>query len=167
MLRKVISGGQVGADVAGLRAARHAGLETGGWIPNGFRTKTGSNLALAIYGMEETPEFNYPPRTRLNVLESDGTIRFAYDFASRGERCTANAVLEHKKPLYDVHLSKRASSGLWVCDGAGARIDMIEKWIRGQKIQVLNVAGNANADIENCVQNFLAPIFRTFAKELR
>jgi hypothetical protein len=31
MLKKIVSGGQTGADQAGLKAARAAGIETGGW----------------------------------------------------------------------------------------------------------------------------------------
>jgi hypothetical protein len=33
MLRKVISGGQTGVDLAGLDAAREAGILTGGYCP--------------------------------------------------------------------------------------------------------------------------------------
>ena len=32
MLERVISGGQTGADQAGLRAARACGIPTGGWL---------------------------------------------------------------------------------------------------------------------------------------
>jgi hypothetical protein len=34
-LTRLISGGQTGADQGGLRAARAAGIETGGWAPLG------------------------------------------------------------------------------------------------------------------------------------
>jgi hypothetical protein len=36
MLEKVVSGGQTGADQGGLRAARLAGIPTGGWAPKGW-----------------------------------------------------------------------------------------------------------------------------------
>jgi hypothetical protein len=39
MLAKVISGGQTGADQAGRRAARAAGIPTGGWAPLGWKTE--------------------------------------------------------------------------------------------------------------------------------
>lgn len=35
MLRKIVSGGQTGADRAGLDAALELGLELGGWCPKG------------------------------------------------------------------------------------------------------------------------------------
>ena len=39
MLQRVISGGQTGVDQAALRAAKAAGLETGGWMPLGWLTE--------------------------------------------------------------------------------------------------------------------------------
>ncbi|HJT77421.1 MAG TPA: putative molybdenum carrier protein, partial [Gemmataceae bacterium] len=38
MLERVISGGQTGADQAGLAAAKACGIPTGGWMPKGFLT---------------------------------------------------------------------------------------------------------------------------------
>jgi hypothetical protein len=38
MIERVISGGQTGADQAGWRAARAAGIPTGGFMPKGFLT---------------------------------------------------------------------------------------------------------------------------------
>ena len=38
---KVCSGGQTGADLGGLIAAKQAGLETFGWMPPGFLTEFG------------------------------------------------------------------------------------------------------------------------------
>ena len=40
---RIISGGQTGADQGGLRAGAALGLDTGGWIPFGFRTDTGAD----------------------------------------------------------------------------------------------------------------------------
>ena len=61
---KVISGGQTGADQAGLIAAEKAGITTGGWMPKGFRTLDGPNPGLAArFGLREHPSEEYPPRT--------------------------------------------------------------------------------------------------------
>ena len=54
-LRKVVSGGQTGADQAGLRAARAAGIETGGWAPKGWETEEGPAPWLSDYGLKECP----------------------------------------------------------------------------------------------------------------
>jgi len=39
------------------------------------------------------------------VRESDGTIRLAFDFTSRGEKCTLTAIKDYGKPYIDVDLS--------------------------------------------------------------
>lgn len=47
LLQKVvISGGQTGADRAGLEAPRDAGIETGGFAPQGFLTSNGTDATL-------------------------------------------------------------------------------------------------------------------------
>jgi hypothetical protein len=82
MLDRVISGGQTGADQAGLRAARGAGIPTGGWAPLGWLVESDDgrrNIAapwLADYGLAECPEPGYPARTKANVRDSDGTLWF-------------------------------------------------------------------------------------------
>jgi hypothetical protein len=47
VLDKVISGGQRRADQAGWRAARAAGILTGGWMLVGFLTEFGPHLDFA------------------------------------------------------------------------------------------------------------------------
>jgi hypothetical protein len=74
MLDRVISGGQTGADQAGLRAARAAGIPTGGWAPLGWETEDGPSPWLADFGLIECREPGYPARTRANVLEASATI---------------------------------------------------------------------------------------------
>ncbi len=56
MLDRVISGGQTGADQAALRAARAAGIPTGGWAPLGWKTEEGPAPRLA--GLRP---WHYPP----------------------------------------------------------------------------------------------------------
>lgn len=86
MLRKVISGAQSGADIAGLEIAKRFGYETGGTMPFGYKTLDGCKPEYkSLYGVSAHPSSSYVPRTRKNVLESDGTIRLAYNFSSKGE----------------------------------------------------------------------------------
>lgn len=150
MLRKVISGGQSGADIAGLRAAKRYGLETGGSMPKGFRTMHGFRPQYAkLYGMRATQSGAYPVRTKENALNSDATSRFAYSFNSYGERATLRAVLEAGKPYVDIDLTRPKAFtpmdfGCWLLDF---------------NVGILNVAGNADKRIEEWVENFL---FQTF-----
>ncbi len=133
MLKKVISGAQTGADIAGLEVAKKFGLETGGTIPFGYKTLDGPRTEYReMYGVEMHQSSSYVPRTRLNVKNSDGTIRLAFNFESRGEVCTQKAIDDYKKPFCDVPLSNFEEG-----------IDLVVFWIKSENIEVLNVAGNA------------------------
>src|SRR5688500_14728345 len=105
-LRKIISGGQTGADQAGLFVAKRFGLETGGMMPRGFKTLTGPDPVLArLYGLTEHESDSYVPRTHYNASTSHGTIRLAGNFESRGEICTLKALKDHNRPYFDVDLT--------------------------------------------------------------
>jgi hypothetical protein len=105
VIERVITGGQTGADQAGWRAAKSAGIETGGWMPKGFRTEgrvnhTGFLTAdeshpefADLYGAREHPSKEYPPRTRANVILGCVLIWFG-DPKSRGGRLTLNTARE-------------------------------------------------------------------------
>jgi hypothetical protein len=87
-----------GADIAGLKAAKDFGLETGGWIPKGFKTLDGPRPEYAeLYNIKEIDSYSYKVRTWANVKDSDATVRFAKDFKSSGEICTMNGILRHIK----------------------------------------------------------------------
>ena len=147
---RIISGGQIGADIAGLRAGVRMGLEVGGWMPQGFRRLNGNRPEMAsIYNMNEHECRGYPPRTRQNVLDSDGTVRFAENFNSPGERCTLRAVQEFNKPVFDVLIRPDR-------DSVSPMNDLpFRRWLENNDIEILNVAGNALPRIEPLVETFL------------
>ena len=124
-LTKIISGGQTGADVAGLKAAKKLGIRTGGWIRKGFKTEDGPKPSLGIlYGLEETETTDYKPRTILSARHSHGTIIFA-ERESRGSILTQNVCRKFSKPY-------------WINPG----VDEIRMFISEHEIEVLNIAGN-------------------------
>ena len=130
---KIISGGQTGADQAGLIAAKSLGIETGGHLPSNCMTETGPNYSLVeMFGCVDSGT-NYAIRTGLNVRDSDGTVRFARTFGSPGERCTLGWIRRHKKPYFDVDMQDPP------------HIEVFQKWILDNNIQVLNVAGNSES----------------------
>lgn len=88
IIEKVVTGFQSGADIGAARAARKAGVETFGWMPARFLTENGCRYHYAVeYGARETLSAEYPPRTRLNVYESDAVLWFG-DASSRGGQLT-------------------------------------------------------------------------------
>jgi len=135
-LHLVISGGQTGADQAGLAAAYDVGISTGGYAPFGFRTLAGDNPKLLhdLYGLEQTEARNYQVRTEMNVMRADGTIRLASNFESPGEILTLRCIKKHKKPWLDIPLLKKDASYQGV----------IEEWLIENQVSTLNVAGNGD-----------------------
>jgi hypothetical protein len=91
---KIISGGQTGADQAGWRAAKACGLETGGWMPKGWKTEQGPMPQFRQwFSAMEWPYGSYPERTRMNVDSSDITLwmKFSDSDDSPGYWCTKRA----------------------------------------------------------------------------
>jgi hypothetical protein len=153
MLYKIISGGQTGADRAGLKAAKASNIETGGWMPKGFITHDGHHPEFAeLYNIKEHNSDKYPPRTFTNVANSTGTVRFAIDFDSPGEKLTLTAITKTGKPHFDVNVL------------GDTKPDQLAKWIIDNNIEVLNVAGNSEktaAGIEEFVFAFLMETIAT------
>ncbi len=134
MLQKVISGGQTGADQAGLAAAKRFGIETKGWMPKGFRTKDGPNPWLAKEcGLREALTDEYADRTELNVRDSHGTILLAGSFLASELQSTVRFIWDFRRHWFDVPMANP-----WPPEWAA-------NWIRGKDIKILNVAGNAEA----------------------
>lgn len=164
-LVKVISGGQTGIDQSGLYAASYFGLETGGWIPKGFKTQDGNCPELREkYGLKEHSSEKYPPRTELNVSQSDGTVRIAFDFQSAGELATLRFIKKHKKPYFDVKVNNLK----YIEDKPP--INEFCKWLIENKIKTLNVAGNSERTapgINMWGTHFLMDVFNSLGIEVK
>jgi hypothetical protein len=129
VVERIISGGQNGADLAGLIAAKRLGIPTGGYAPKGWRVcnpdgTNGSNPSLADFGLRQTKEAGYLIRTTLNVLEGDGTVWFGTTKSSGG-KLTIGECMKNGKPC--------------IINPSPAEL---KKWVEEKKIRVLNVAGN-------------------------
>ncbi len=129
-------------------------------MPKGYRTTLGplDPDLVELYGLQETESEGYPQRTQKNVQTADGTIQFAYNWNSPGERLTSRLVKENNQPNYKVSL-RNMDSGWSVLDG-NVRVFGVAEWIKTNNIEILNVAGNGNLDIEDCVERFLGQVFQ-------
>jgi predicted Rossmann fold nucleotide-binding protein DprA/Smf involved in DNA uptake len=94
---KIISGGQTGADRAGLDVAIARGIPHGGWCPKGRKSEDGS--LHARYLLSETPSANYLVRTERNAAESDATVIFTAGALSGGSKRTAEFAKKHGRPF--------------------------------------------------------------------
>jgi hypothetical protein len=128
MIKKVISGGQTGVDRAGLDAAVNAGIPIGGYCPKDRRAEDG--VIPEHYPMIEmdSPESCF--RTEKNVIESDGTLILNKGILSEGTKLTHDFTVKYGKPSLIVQL-----------DSDEIRPEQVIRWINGQFISVLNIAG--------------------------
>lgn len=142
---KIISGGQTGADMGGLLAGRDLGIKTGGWAPKGWITEAGPNLALREYGLIQHSSPNYPPRTRMNIINSDVTVLFG-DMQSAGSRLVIGICEEDCVPYL---LNPDAEE--------------LREFCRLWEVETLNVAGNRaskDATIEGRVREIVRAAFK-------
>lgn len=126
----LISGGQTGADLAGLVAGRVMGLQTGGEAPKGWKTEKGTQPILAEYGLTESESDNYNVRTQANAANSDATIIFAHKPNSPGSRNTVKFAEAAEKPY--LVLDPRDA----------AAVTKVRTFIEREEPRILNIAGN-------------------------
>ena len=131
MLSKIVSGGQTGADQAGLDVAIKYGIPHGGWIPKGRMTEAGP--LSEKYQLQEMTTKSYPKRTERNILDTDGTLIVSHGRLTGGSKLTADLATKHNKPF--LHLDFKANS-MTYC----ARL--LASWVTDSGIKVLNVAGS-------------------------
>ena len=101
MVTKIISGGQTGADYAGLVAARV--LNLGGTAPDNYKTENGSNYELKDF-FQLSAFGTYPERTEANILNSDVTLILGLadtkDFSEGGTKLTQQLCFRLNKPFF-------------------------------------------------------------------
>lgn len=131
MIQKIISGGQTGADQAGLDVAIELGIPHGGWIPKGRKTEDG--ILPEKYHLKEMPTTSYPKRTEQNIVDSDATIVFSYGPLSGGSALTARLAKKHGKPLLYIDLDKID------IESAAKKV---RGWLSNHPTKRLNVAGS-------------------------
>ena len=127
MLDKLISGGQTGVDRAALEVGLALDLAVGGGCPQGRRTEDGR--IPDRYPLVETPERNYPARTRRNIEDSDGTLILNLGTLDGGTALTVAHARQIGKPCLVVALE------------AGIEPATFREWLAAHHIQVLNIAG--------------------------
>ena len=104
MVKKIISGGQTGADQAALDAAIELGIPHGGWIPKGRKTENGE--LPDNYELREMPTSSYSKRTEQNAIDSDGTLIISHGKLTGGSFFTMEMAKKHRRPCLHVDLSK-------------------------------------------------------------
>lgn len=152
MIKKIVSGGQTGADQAALDLAIKLGFPHGGWIPKGRITENGP--LPERYHLQEMADDSYSSRTRQNVIDSDGTLIISHGELTGGSDYTQHMAIEHHRACLHIDLNTTNVS-------AGSK--KIRGWLDKNKIKVLNVAGpRASKDplIYDSVSSILEKVLR-------
>jgi hypothetical protein len=130
-LIKIVSGGQTGVDRGALDAALRVGFPCGGWVPGDRMTEDG--VIPDRYPLMALPKGGYRQRTRLNVVDSDGTAILFYESLSGGTRLTRNLCALLKRPYVLIDARK-------IVEPAAAAAEIL-KFVEHNQVRTLNVAG--------------------------
>lgn len=130
IVRKVVSGGQTGADRAALDWAIEQEIPHGGWCPVGRLAEDGR--IPDRYLVAELPGSGYRQRTRQNVIDSDGTLIVNLGTLDGGTLETWKVAEKLGKPclVIQAEASQRA-----------AQAEALDCWLQSHRIVTLNVAG--------------------------
>ncbi|MFZ1199450.1 MAG: putative molybdenum carrier protein [Desulfobacterales bacterium] len=131
MIRKIVSGGQTGADRAALDVAIHLNISHGGWVPKGRRAEDGR--VPEHYQLKEMSTLGYPARTEANVVDSGATLILTHGRPQGGSELTAELARKHHKPHLHVDLNVLRGDD---------RLYAVVNWLAANGIEVLNVAGS-------------------------
>ncbi len=151
MIKKVVSGGQTGADQAALDVAMEMGIRHGGWIAKGRKTEAGR--LPEKYRLKEINSIDYNQRTELNVVDSDGTVIFSHGSLKGGSARTLMLAKKHNKSCLHINLDELSKY---------EAVEIIKGWIDARQIEVLNVAGSRaseDAGIYEDVKDVLRSLF--------
>jgi len=131
VIRKIVSGGQSGADRAALDFALAHGFEVGGWVPKARLAEDGP-IPRRYFGLRETASADPSVRTALNVRDSDATLIVSHGPPTGGSLFTLREATRIGKPV--LHLDLDA-----VPLEEAARV--LREWLSSRRPSVLNVAG--------------------------
>ncbi len=130
-IKKIISGGQTGADIAGIDAAISCKVPYGGWLPKGRKAENGI-VPENYTQFQVMTKGGYPKRTEQNVIDSDGTIIFTYGKLAGGSSLTKKFAVKNKRPWLHIDLDAEKNPS-----------SVIKNWVIDWDIKVLNIAGKS------------------------
>ncbi len=153
---KIVSGGQTGADRAGLDAAIECGMPHGGWCPKGRFAEDG--VIPDKYVLKETSSSIYTERTQKNVADSDMTAVFTFGEPEGGSASTIIFAKRYRKPFRHFDLNRKSDE---ICRE-------FVKWIEdsGKDGIVLNIAGSRESSFPGIYRKAKKIIHKTLTADI-
>lgn len=151
-VKKIISGGQTGADRAALDFAIENKIAHGGWVPRGRIAEDGP--IPDKYRLQEAPAPEYDRRTELNVIDSEGTLIISHGELKGGSALTLRLAAKHRRPVLHIDLKTMPQ-----CIAALK----IVRWLSRFRVETLNVAGaraSRDPDIYRATRCILEIVFQ-------
>jgi len=129
-LGRIISGGQTGTEQAALFAAEACGIPTGGSAAEGWQTAAGSNPRRLAdrFGLSER-RGGHAQSLRENILDADGTLWLAYEFAGPDEQVCRRVLEACGADFLDLRLPNLPP------------VQEVAEWIVDKGIRTLHVTG--------------------------
>jgi len=152
VLTKIISGGQTGADIAGVDAAIELGLSYGGMLPKNRKCENG-RVPESYTEFKESSSSSYLIRTERNVKQADGTVIFTFGRLSGGSDSTRVFAQRLGVPLLVIDLAPPAGFEM-----EQQMPEVLRLFIERFDIKVLNVAGGRESKhpgIYKAVKSFI------------
>ena len=135
MIKKIISGGQVGADQGALDVAIKYGIPHGGWIQKGRKTQSG--VLPPKYHLKEMLTASFKDRIEQNVIDSHGSVIITHGTLTGGADYCLKMAQKHGRPCLHIDLNTLSEFT------AASRLNA---WIKENDIEVLNVNGSRTSE---------------------
>ncbi len=130
MIKKIISGGQPGVEIAALDAAIRLDIPHEGWC---YKHRKAENGVLSErYNVREIDTSSYFQRLEKNVKDSEGVVVLNYGQLVMGSRAVKDIAEKYHKPCLNVDLSKHPMNHA---------IALIRKWMTKHAIATIYFTG--------------------------
>ena len=130
MLKKIISGGQPGVEIAALDAAIRLDIPHAGWCYRDRKIDAG--ILADKYNVKEIDNPSYFQRLEKNILDSEGTVVLAYGQLVFGSKAVKDLAEKNNRSYLNVNLSKHPQNHA---------ISLIRKWMTKHEITTIYFTG--------------------------
>jgi hypothetical protein len=131
MIKKIISGGLPGVELAALYAAIKLGIPHGGWAYKSRKTK--NDALREQFNLKEIATPSYFERLEKNIIDSEGTVILTYGQLIRGAIATKNLADKYNKPCLLLQLNECTF---------GQAVSSIRKWMDKNGIEKIFFTGS-------------------------